>query len=72
MVPVDMALWRLYAIENGFNSFDELIPGFSRPSMTYRHDKLGLIPLITYGTQPADIQALAGEGAFLFKIKIFF
>ncbi len=69
LVPVDFALWQLYAAQHGIGRFDDLTASFSR-SLTCRHTRLGVIPLVTYGMPLADVRALAGQGVFLFKIKL--
>jgi L-alanine-DL-glutamate epimerase-like enolase superfamily enzyme len=70
LVPVDMALWRLYAAKNGIDSFDGLIPGCARDAMRVKQRRVAGIPLITYGLSAADVAALAESGAPLIKIKI--
>jgi phosphoribosylformylglycinamidine (FGAM) synthase PurS component len=39
-------------------------------SLTCKHDKLGMIPLITYGSSHNEIRSLVENGCFLLKIKI--
>jgi L-alanine-DL-glutamate epimerase-like enolase superfamily enzyme len=70
LVPVDMALWRLYAAENEFASFDDLVPDSCGKALAARHEKLASIPLITYGLSLGQIRALAEGGQFLMKIKV--
>jgi len=70
LVPVDLAMWQLYAKANGVKSFDELIPTGARPSMSCRHETLACIPLITYGVEEDEIIRLAKEGTPLLKIKM--
>ncbi|MBO4528394.1 MAG: hypothetical protein J5743_12245, partial [Victivallales bacterium] len=40
LVGVDAAAWILYARENGFKSFDEMIPERFRPVLSYRHHQV--------------------------------
>lgn len=69
LVPVDFALWQLQAQATGTQSFDTLVSPFCG-SLTGRQPQLGNIPLVSYDKTPAEVQALAADGAFLFKIKI--
>ena len=48
LVGVDIALWSLYARENGIDSFDGIVPPYARAAMTHRHARLSHIPLISY------------------------
>lgn len=70
LVAVDMALWRLYAAENGITSFDALIPGGAKPYLQNRQKQLASVPLITYGLSPVNVGSLAQSGMFFMKIKI--
>lgn len=69
LVGVDHALWNLYARENRF-SFDEMIPKSVKPYMNSRYDKIGVIPLISYGVTISEVENLVKDGFFLLKIKI--
>ncbi|MEA4888663.1 MAG: hypothetical protein VB070_04265 [Clostridiaceae bacterium] len=69
MVGLDFALWQLYAGENGIDDFETLTKNFTS-SLTYRHQTLGVIPLITYGMPLEQIHELAQSGVFFFKIKL--
>lgn len=70
LVPVDNALWLLYAKENGITNFDELIPQPFRSTFSEKHEKLAAIPLISYNVSPVEIEKEAGLGYFFMKIKI--
>lgn len=70
LVPVDFALWVAYARRHGLTSFDDFIPDGAADGLSVRHDRLGNIPLITYGVTPEQIQDLVDEGFFFLKIKI--
>lgn len=70
LVAVDNALWQLYAKKKGINDFSALIPKEFSSALSYKHSKLGNIPLITYGLKGDDIHALLKQGYFLLKIKI--
>lgn len=70
LVPVDLAAWVLYARENKFDSFDDIIPDYVRGAMKHRHGELSKIPLITYGLGREDIEKILSDGSFVLKIKI--
>ena len=70
LVALDNAAWLLYCRENSIGNFDGMIPEDMRPALSYRHDKLAGIPLISYGTASRDIVNIADNGSFLLKIKI--
>jgi hypothetical protein len=70
LVPVDMALWRLWASENNIASFDAMMPPFARPALQSRQKLLALAPLVTYGLGAGAITELVKGGAFLLKIKL--
>ena len=70
LVPVDMALWKLYAGENKIVSFDDIIPQSIKPALGKRQDLLTSIPLITYGIDIDTIINLVENGAFFIKIKL--
>ncbi|TVQ38167.1 MAG: L-alanine-DL-glutamate epimerase [Spirochaetaceae bacterium] len=70
LVSIDLALWKLYALETGAGSFDELLPAEFRPPLGYQHTQVAHIPLISYTIPPHEIRGMADRGSFLFKIKI--
>ena len=70
LVPLDFAAWRLYAAENGFASYDEMLPGEFRAAQSARHSRCASIPLITYGTSVDEVVKLVKDGYFFLKIKI--
>jgi L-alanine-DL-glutamate epimerase-like enolase superfamily enzyme len=70
LVPVDNAAWVIYCKAEGITSFDDLIPASLRPALSYHHDKLGAIPLLSYGVKSEQIKQMLDEGYFFFKIKI--
>jgi len=70
LVPVDMAMWQLYAKANGISDFDALISEAAKPTLSCRHETLACIPLITYGVEEEEIVRLAKAGAPLLKIKM--
>ncbi|MHC4887625.1 MAG: hypothetical protein ACYTGH_21310 [Planctomycetota bacterium] len=70
LVPLDNAAWMLYAKANGITSFDDMIPASVRPLLAERPERIGSIPLFTYGTSTEEIVAAAKSGTFFAKIKI--
>lgn len=69
LTPVDWALWRLYAQAQGCDSFEKLVSPFVN-DFSIHQTRMGNIPLITYHTSQDEIETLAEQGRFLFKIKI--
>lgn len=70
LVCVDLAAWQLYAAEMGAAGLDEAIPDEFRPALSHRHEKLALIPLISYNVSQEEIGRLLDSGCFFLKIKI--
>jgi L-alanine-DL-glutamate epimerase-like enolase superfamily enzyme len=70
LVGLDNAAWLLYAKENGFKTFDEMIPDQYRPALSSRHDKVAGIPLMAYNIPIEEIVAAVEQGYFFMKIKI--
>lgn len=70
LVPVDNALWLLWAEEQGIHNFDELIPHAYRSGMSAKNKKVVSIPALSYGTSMDTIKQLADDGFFIMKIKI--
>lgn len=69
LVAVDFALWQLFAAQNKIVHFADMTAGFTR-SFTEQHSLLGVIPLVTYGMTMTEVQDLAEQGIFFFKIKL--
>jgi len=70
LVGVDNAAWLLYAAENGFTTFDEMIPEEYRAGLPAHHDKLASIPLMAYTIPVEEIKSAVEQGYFFMKIKI--
>ena len=70
LVPFDFAAWTLYARENGFTRYDEMLPGEFRAAQSARHARCASIPLVSYGVTVDEVKALADSGYFFLKIKI--
>ena len=70
LVAVDNAAWLLYCREKGIDKFDDMMPEDIRPALSFKHEKLASIPLITYGMSIDDIKKTVNDGYFFLKIKI--
>jgi L-alanine-DL-glutamate epimerase-like enolase superfamily enzyme len=70
LVPLDNALWVLYAKENGIKDFYQMIPEKYRGPLQYKHPLVACIPLMSYGVPIDDIGKAIDEGFFTLKIKI--
>ena len=70
LVGLDNAAWMLYANENGYTNFDQLIPRPYRPALSYKHDKVASIPLMAYNIPIEEITRAVDDGYFFMKIKI--
>lgn len=70
LVGLDNAAWLLYAHENGFKTFDEMVPYAYKPALSHKHKKIAGIPLMAYNIPINEIRAAAEEGYFFMKIKI--
>ena len=70
LVGFDNAAWLLYAAEQGYESFDAMLPPAYRPGLPARHDKVAAIPALGYGTPMDELRRLADDGYFIMKIKI--
>lgn len=70
LVGVDNAAWMLYAAENGFTSFDDMIPEEYRSALSHHHNTVASIPLMAYTIPVSEIKEAADAGYFFMKIKI--
>jgi L-alanine-DL-glutamate epimerase-like enolase superfamily enzyme len=70
LVGVDNAIWMLYAKENGFETFDEMIPQNWRPAVSQKSKTVASIPLMAYAIPVAEIKQAVDDGYFFMKIKI--
>jgi hypothetical protein len=69
LVPVDNAVWLLYAAENNIEQFDEMIPEAFRQGLSHRHNKVASIPSFSVGAKMEDIKKAAEQGHFIMKLK---
>jgi L-alanine-DL-glutamate epimerase-like enolase superfamily enzyme len=70
LVPVDNAAWLLYAGENGFRTFDEMIPAEHRAGLSYRHRAIASLPSVTYALPIDAVAKAAADGYFVIKLKL--
>jgi len=70
LVGLDNAAWLLFAKENGFATFDEMIPAAYKPALSYHHDEAAAIPLMAYNIPIGEIKDAVEQGYFFMKIKI--
>jgi L-alanine-DL-glutamate epimerase-like enolase superfamily enzyme len=70
MVALDNALWMLYAEENGFKNFDEMIPEEYRQALGNHHKNVAHIPLMAYAIPLEEISQAVDQGYFFMKVKI--
>jgi hypothetical protein len=69
LVSTDNAAWLLYAAENQFKNFDEMIPQNYKKGLSHRNDKVAIMYQIPYGMPMQEIKDAAKAGFFVFKIK---
>lgn len=70
LVPLDNAAWLVYAKENGFKTFDQMIPREYQKALSYRNSKAASIPLFSYTVPINEITETVEQGYFFLKIKI--
>jgi len=70
MVALDNALWMLYAQENGFRNFDEMIPPEYCKALGNHHKNVAHIPLMAYAIPLEEVSQAVDQGYFFMKIKI--
>ena len=68
LVAVDNAVWVLFTKENGFASFDEMVPDAYRPALAAHHAKCASIPLFSYKVPVAEIKEAVDSGYVVMKI----
>ncbi|MEX0778989.1 MAG: enolase C-terminal domain-like protein [Balneolales bacterium] len=71
LVPVDNAAWIVYTRKNGLTNFDSMIPTDYRAAFSHRHDKVGSIPIASYGMSLDEVRKLVEQdGYFILKFKL--
>lgn len=69
LVSIDNAAWLLYARENGFTSFDAMIPAPYRNALAHHNSKIAIMYQVSYDMPVADLVKAVKEGYFVIKIK---
>jgi hypothetical protein len=70
LVSLDLALWLLYGVENGYKDFDSLIPFPYRAPLSNRADRIAHIPTVSYDYPLEGLLRLVDSGHFILKIKL--
>lgn len=70
LVSLDLALWKLWALEKGIESFDGLITPEWCCAFPHRHEKIIHVPTINYDYSLKDLIRLVDSGSFFLKIKL--
>ena len=70
MVALDNALWMLYAQENGYKNFDEMIPVEYRQALGNQNQYVAHVPLMAYAIPLEEISQAIDQGYFFMKVKI--
>lgn len=70
LIGVNNAAWLLYAAQNGFQNFDQMIPAAYKPALAHRHSKVAVIYLAAYALPIEEIKRVVEQGYFVIKIKI--
>lgn len=69
LISIDNAAWQLYATENGFGNFDEMIPKPYKGALASHHSKVGVMYQVSYGMSEKAILQAVDDGYFIIKIK---
>ncbi|GLU53410.1 hypothetical protein Dfri01_28710 [Dyadobacter frigoris] len=69
LISVDNAAWLLYAAENGFRNFDEMIPGSYKEALSTHNSRVGVMYQVSYGMAAKEILHAVDRGYFIVKIK---
>lgn len=69
LISTDNAAWLLYAAENKYKNFDEMVPQPYKSSLSHRNSKVAIMYQVPYGMPVADLENAAKAGYFVFKIK---
>lgn len=69
LISADNAAWLLYAAENGYKTFDEMIPGPYKKGLSFHNKKVAVMYQVHYGMPVQDLKDAAAAGYFVFKIK---
>ncbi|WP_220392920.1 L-alanine-DL-glutamate epimerase [Chitinophaga lutea] len=69
LVSIDNAAWLLYAAENGYKTFNEMIPAPYRAALGYRNKQIAVLFQVPYSMPVADVVKAVEQGYFIIKIK---
>jgi L-alanine-DL-glutamate epimerase-like enolase superfamily enzyme len=69
LVSLDNAAWMVYAAENGFQVYEQMIPEIYRPALSTHNRKIGVMFQVSYKMPIEDIVKATNEGYFIIKIK---
>ncbi len=69
LISTDNAAWLLYAAENKFKNFDDMIPAPYKKGLSHHSSKVAILFQVPYGMPVQDLKDAAKAGYFAFKIK---
>ncbi|MDR6782624.1 hypothetical protein ABIE26_000888 [Pedobacter africanus] len=69
LISTDNAAWLMYAAENKYKTFNEMIPGPYKKALSHKNRQVAIIYQVPYGMPVLDLTKAAAEGYFVFKIK---
>lgn len=69
LVSIDNAAWLVYAAENGYTDYEQMIPEIFRPALSTHNSKTGVMFQVSYNMPVKDIVKATDEGYFIIKIK---
>ena len=70
LVSLDFCLWKLYAKAIGARTFDEMLPEQYAKMLSHHSSQIAYVPLVSYGIERKEIELMARDGVFLFKVKL--
>lgn len=69
LISVDNAAWLLYAAENKYMNFDEMVPARYKVGLSHRNTKVAIMYQVHYNMPVQELINAATTGYFVFKIK---
>jgi L-alanine-DL-glutamate epimerase-like enolase superfamily enzyme len=69
LVSIDNAAWLIYAADNGFQTFESMIPNPYKNALRHRNERLAIMYQVPYGMPMQDLKDAVEQGYFVFKIK---
>jgi L-alanine-DL-glutamate epimerase-like enolase superfamily enzyme len=70
LVALDNASWLLFAVENGVDSFDNIIPPWAEDHLSNRQEAVATVPAVGYTLPMDELDGILNAGAYVLKIKI--